>query len=286
MDKEIVMRQQRGLQSRLEHMPWIIDKIRYRRKPLSLANCYSSLGDDHVSIAVSSYFIEGDVKSFKQNLHVATLLKISAVHAQDYQRFMVGTEVFYALLSDNPVLIDTVSRMKPAYFTETRGNPLHYAFLVHMYQLAILGEYELLQSKVERLAKNGRKKDRKLPAQGKDFFSLLMQADKQGLEDLIAQRALVKGNDALTEDFMCFEGTIEAKICWLKGIKVQVDSDLLPMALMPHEPLNNYDDVYDFLAPGYVPPKVSWLERVRYRLRERAASKELTRRALEASQRV
>ncbi len=152
-----------------------------------------------------------------------------------------------------------------------------------MYQLAILGDYEQLQVKIERLAKNGRKKDRELPTLRKDFFSLLMDGDKQGLEELISRDALVKSKDVLTEDFMCFQGAIEAKICWMKGIQVQIVSPLLPMALMPLQPLDHYDDVYDFLAPGYVPPKVGWLERLRYQLKERAQFKESTKRALEAN---
>ncbi|MES2976006.1 MAG: Imm49 family immunity protein [Pseudomonadota bacterium] len=266
-----------------EDIAALSDKIRFRRNPIRLATCYSHLGIDHVSLAVHAFFVEGDIHRFKQNMHVASLLKIAAVETESYQRFTVGDEIFCALLSDNPVVIDSVARLEPRYFIEGRSNPLHSEFRVHMYQLAILGDYEQLQVKIERLAKNGRKKDRELPTLRKDFFSLLMDGDKQGLEELISRDALVKSKDVLTEDFMCFQGAIEAKICWMKGIQVQIVSPLLPMALMPLQPLDHYDDVYDFLAPGYVPPKVGWLERLRYQLKERAQFKESTKRALEAN---
>lgn len=266
-----------------EQMPILIESVRFRNTPESLNYCYTWLASGHKRLAVHDYLVEGNLQSFKQHLHVASKLEIAAISLKDCRLFTtVGSEIFYALLSDSPTVIDTSAKLAPPYFVEDCGNPLNAEFIVHMYQLAIQGDYEALQAKVERLAKNGRKKDRELPAQGRDFFSLLMRGDKQGLEDLIAQHAKVKSQDVLTEDFMCFEGTIEAKICWLKGIQVQIDSPMLPMDLMPIKSLAHYNDVYDFLAPNYVPPKVSLLERLRYWYLERARGKAITKAALEA----
>lgn len=246
----------------LERMPKLIEKIRYRIKPIDVRACYSSLSHDHLRLAFADYFVDANIRSFKQHLHVASKLELVAIQLDSYQRFTMGQEILYALLSDNPALIDTLSKLEPPYYMEGRSNPLHSEFRTHMYQLAIQGEYEVLQAKVERLAKNGRKKERELPAQGKDFFSLLMHGDKQGLEDLIGQHARVKAQNPLFEDFMCFQGTLEAKLCWFKGIPVQIDSPLLPMGLMQVEPLAHYDDVYDFLQPGWEPPAQGLIAKV------------------------
>ena len=262
MDIEIIQRKHRGLQATLEHLPIVIDKIRYRRKPIDLQACYSSLGGDHLTLGVYDYFIDGKLDSFKQHLHVACKLELSAIALDSYQRFSTGSEIFYALFTDNAELIDTMARLEPKYFMSARDNPLYPQFTVHMWQLVILGDHEVLQAKVEKLAKNGRKADRKLTAEGKDFFSLLMRGEKQGLEDLIYQHALIKSADPLTEDFMSFLGCLEAKLCWLKGIPVQIDSPLVPMELMPVKPLEHYDDVYDFLQPGYEPPPQGILDKV------------------------
>ena len=237
-----------------QYMPDLIDKIRFRRKPLSLSNCYESLSGNHVAIGIYDFFVNANKYSLQQHLFTAIQLKLAAIALEDYQKFEVGSEILYALLSDNLLLIDKVARLETPHYVSARSNPLHAQFKVHMLQLAILGDYEALQLKVAHLAKNGRKKDRELPDQGKDFFSLLIQGDKQGLQELITQHAKIKSQDVVTEDFMCFLGTIEAKICWLKGIQVQIGSPLLPMGLMPLEPLDRYDDVYDFLQPGWTPP--------------------------------
>lgn len=253
----------RGFSERaLRSMPELIDKIRYRRKSIDLQACYGLLSDKHVALAVCDYFIEGNLQGFKQHLYVASKLNLAAIALDSYQRFSVGSEVFYALFTDNIELIDTMARLEPKYFMSARDNPLNPQFKVHMWQLSILGDHETLQTKIEKLAKNGLKADRKLAAAGKDFFSLLIRGDKQGLEDLIHQHALVKSADPLTEDFMSFLGCLEAKLCWLKGIPVQIDSPLVPMALMPVQPLEHYDDVYDFLQPGWVPPPQGILDKV------------------------
>lgn len=273
MDIAIIERERRVLEYRLEHMPHVIDKIRFRRKPLVLENCYSHLASDHVGQGIYDYFVKGNLQSLKQNLHVACKLELASIALKDYQRFTVGSEIFFALLSDSPTVIDTIAKLEPPYFVGSRANPLNFTFIVHMYQLAIQGDYEALQTKVDRLSKNGRKKERLLATKGQDFFSLLMRGDKQGLEDFIEQQAEVKSEMTSIQDFMCYQGTLQAKLCWFKGIQVQIDSPLLPMGLMPIEPLAHYDEVYDFLAPAYVPPKVGLIDRVRYWHQERVRHK-------------
>lgn len=260
-------------------MPSVIERIRYRTKPINLPNSYSSLARDHLDIGFYDYFIEGKLQSFKQHLHVASKLNLAAIALDSYQRFEVGAEIFYALLSDNQDMVKTMARLEPSHFVSARDNPLHSQFRVHMWQLVIQGDYEALEAKVERLAKNGRKADRALSSQRRDFFSLLMRGDRQGLEDLIHQHAQVKSADALTEDFICYEGTMEAKLCWLKGIPVQIDSPLLPMELMPVRPLEHYDDIYDFLQPGWAPPCQSVVEKAVRWYKERARYRQLLKSA-------
>lgn len=256
-------------------MPALIEKIRYRTKPLNLQACYDLLSGDHLAVALRDYFVHGDVLSLKQHLHVACKLNLAAIALDSYQRLETGTEIFYALLSDNPDMVNAMAQLEPPHFVSARANPLHLQFRVHMWQLVIQGDYEALEAKVERLAKNGRKADRALASENKDFFSLLMRGDRQGLEDLIRQHARIKSDDPLIEDFMCYQGTLEAKLCWLRGIPVQVDSPLLPMELMPIRPLVHYDDVYDFLQPGWQPPHQSIFGKVRRWYGERARYRKL-----------
>ena len=93
-------------------------------------------------------------------------------------------------------------------------------------------------------------------AAGRDFYTLLLNRDKAALEDLIQNKdSKVISSDVLFEDFMSSMGVWETKLCWRRGLEVQIDSPLVPMELMPVRPLEHYDDVYDFLKPGWVPPR-------------------------------
>ena len=134
-----------------------------------------------------------------------------------------------------------------------------------MWQLAILGDYETLQTKISKLATNGRKEDREPAITGQNFFSLLIRGDKLGLENLIQQHALIKKEGYVIDDCMSYFGFLETKLCWFKGIPIEIASPLVPMGLMPVKPLDHYDDIYDFLQPDWVPLRENWFARIKLR---------------------
>ena len=101
------------------YTPELIDKIRFRRKPLSLNNCYEGLSGNHVAIGIYDFFINGNKHSLKQHLFTAIQLQLAAIALEDYQRFG-GSEIFYALLSDNHHLIDQIAYLKPFRYTQVR----------------------------------------------------------------------------------------------------------------------------------------------------------------------
>jgi hypothetical protein len=238
--------------SRLE-MPNLIKKIRYRIKPIDLRACYGQLSRDHLKIGVYDYFVEGNTQSFKQNLYISSNLKLAAISIDSYQQF-TAMELYYALFSDHPELIATMASMETQELISGRNNPLYPGFILHMWQLAILGDYKTLQAKVQNLVQHGRKKDHK----NIDFFTLLIKGDKVALESLIHEEANIKSADPLIENFMSFFACMESKICWFKGIEVQINHPLVPMELMPIKLLEHYDDIYDFLLPDWQPEQKSF----------------------------
>ncbi|WP_133649781.1 hypothetical protein [Paraburkholderia flava] len=72
----------------------------------------------------------------------------------------------------------------------------------------------------------------------------------------------MKSQDSIDDEFMSYTGTLEAKLSWYRGIQVEIDHPLVPMELMPVQFLDHYDDVYDFLKPGWVPPPQGLVGRV------------------------
>jgi Immunity protein 49 len=239
----------------LQQMPALIEKIRYRIKPIDVRACYGSLSQDHLKVGIYDYFIKEDIKSFKQHLYISSKLKLAAVAIDSYQQFS-SRELFFALLSDNLEVISTMAKLLTEEFKVDINKPSSQYFYAHMLQLAILGEYDKLQSKIAQMAERGRKiDDRASYQEGKDFFSLLIKSNKSELEALINKKANLKSDDPLIVNFMSYLACMQAKTCWFRGIEVQINHPLVPMELMPIKPLEHYEDIYDFLMPDWQPPK-------------------------------
>ncbi|MDY0745363.1 hypothetical protein SNE35_12650 [Paucibacter sp. R3-3] len=244
-------------------VPGLIELIRFKRRTANLSFCHLRLAGVHEIYAMKAKYVQGDDQQFRQHMHVACKLKIESIRLDKMDiPFQTSVEMWLALLSDSPDVIDTVSRLEPAHFAHLRDGVRNPQFGTHMWQLAIRGDYEALEAKVQRVAKSGGKQQRLLSAEGRDFFTLLMRADKAGLEERITKDARLRNDDPTTQDFFTYLATLEAKLCWYRGIEVQIDSDRVPMDLMPVRPLARYDDLYDFLKPGWVPPRQGWLGKI------------------------
>lgn len=263
MDGEAIKRKTHRIDAAFEHMATVSDKIRRRVKPINLKNCYSGLSIDHVVVGFFDYFSRGDMASMKNNLYVSCALKLASLSISD-DRFELQTPdyLLYSMLSDSQAMAREFSAASPQGFVSAREDPLNSQFYVHMFQLAMARDDVSLADKIRRMAKNGRKPMRTQCERGEDFFSTLIRGDKEGLEKIILVDAARKLEHVYTEDYFSFLAVLEAKLCWIRGIPVEIDHPLVPMELMPVKPLDHYDDVYDFLRPGWVPPPQGLIGRV------------------------
>lgn len=258
MSAEAVERKTRGANAAMENIPGTVERLHVPKKRTNISGCLQLLSTDHLVLGLFDYFVKNDISAIKNHLFVACRLKLAAMAMDDYQRFETGGELLFALLSDSPEVIKDMAAFEGQHFRSARNNPLYPQFRGHMWQLAIRGEFAELEKKIEHLAKNGRKQDRQAAARKEDFFSLLIDGDKQRLTDLITAHAGQKRNEPITEDYLSFFATLEAKICWYHGIEVDIQNEGVPMVLMPVRPLENYEQPYDFLEPGWQPPVTGW----------------------------
>lgn len=228
----------------------------YRRDHVKLGAILRSLAGLAQTRGLHAYFMGKSIVGLKQNFYVASKLTQESIGRAGGADFEIAVDLLFALLSDHAELINEFACLETPELLKERDNPLNSRFHVHMWQLAIRGDYDALHSKIEKVAKHGRKPERAESAAGRDFFSLLIKEDQPALEHLIQNRlARIQGRGAFFEDFMAYPAMIETKLCWVKGICVQIDNPRVPMELMPVKPLDGYDDVYEFLKPGWVPPR-------------------------------
>ena len=201
---------------------------------------------------LKSFFIDNDSKGLKQNFYVVCkLLMASQKEAEPGGDAFAGYESFlYGLLSDSPEIYDWLTHAD----LKTKDDVKTPHFRWHQFQLVLRRDDEALRETIALVAKKGRKHDKALAQAGQDFFSLLLKNDKEGLQALIEDQAKIKSVNELEGQFLAGFAVVHAKLCWYRGIEVQIQNPLVPMQLMPIEPLDTYDVEYDFLRPGWTPP--------------------------------
>lgn len=201
---------------------------------------------------LQSYFIDNDLRGLKQNFYVACELLIASQKEAE-----PGGDVFaayhpflYGLLSDSPEIYDWLAHTELSKKDYVKGPH----FLFHQFQLVLRHDDAALRETIAIVAKKGGNRDKALAAAGQDFFSLLLKRDKEGLQALIEGYAKIKSAQELEGQFLAGFAVIHAKLCWIRGIEVDINNPLVPMPLLPVQPLDAYDVEYDFLRPDWVPP--------------------------------
>jgi hypothetical protein len=201
---------------------------------------------------LKSYFIDHDMHALKQHFYVACrLLMASQKEIEPGGDAFAAYEPFlYGLLSDSPEIFDWLTHADLKNKDSVKGPH----FLFHQFQLVLRRDDDALRETITVVAKKGGKHDKALAQAGQDFFSLLLKQDKEGLQAMIENQSKIKSAQELEGQFLAGFAVVHAKLCWYRGIEVQIQNPLVPMELMPIQPLDAYDVEYDFLRPGWTPP--------------------------------
>lgn len=198
---------------------------------------------------LESYFVADDASSMRRHFYVVGRL-LQRSHVEGWDAFATYAPFLYDLLSDSPEIYDWLAHAELKDKDYVKGPH----FLFHQFQLVLRRDDKALRETIAIVAKKGSNRDKSLAQAGQDFFSLLLKQDKEGLQTLIENQAKIKSAEELEGQFLAGFAVTHAKLCWYRGIEVQIQNPLVPMPLMPIEPLDAYDVEYDFLRPGWTPP--------------------------------
>jgi len=246
--------------------------IEQHYKTLNLLAVFSSMAMSHEDLGLLAYFAHKDISAFKQHWSLASKLWLHAArHLPEKDYYMSGGETHLTLeanflcplVSDNRQIIEEIAEHETPVLLMYRDNPNASEFAFHLAQLVIRNDYETAQAKIEFGAKKARGKAKQAYDTSSDFYSLLMKGDKAALEASIMDMTKRKKRAAFTiSEFIDPWVTFRTKLCWYKGIPVEIEHPMVPMAWMPIEPLPHYDDIYDFLSPDWTPPDQGILARL------------------------
>jgi hypothetical protein len=243
---------------------------KYAKEVPNFDYLFSFMASAHENLGLLAYFVRHETVVFKQHWHLASRLRCHAArHVPDSDSYTTGgwmsmdSEFLYALASDSQAAIDEAANLETYRLLKHRDNPKALEFAFHLAQLILRGDYEAAQAKIEIGAKKAGGKVKQAYASGTDFYSLLMKGDKAALEASIMESTRFKKSGMpYICDFLYPGATFKTKLCWYKGIPVEIDHPMVPMAWMPVEPQPHYDDIYDFFAPDWTPPDQGLFARI------------------------
>ena len=85
------------------------------------------------------------------------------------------------------------------------------------------------------------------------FYEALAEKNQNKIESILSEflspsmHKMRNRNFGLTNELISHPALGYAKLCWMKGINVTVNSHLVPKELLPIKPLNEYVNEYAFL---------------------------------------
>lgn len=241
-----------------------VNDILFRRNSIKIGFSYNFLSRYWLAKGVLAYSRDQNIDELKQSCYLACRLRLASRGHEGGEDFYSTEMLFTAMLSDNYATIRDVATA----FIPGGDNPKHaQSFMFRLFQLALNDELDALAHHVKMARKKWRR-GAKIEMEMLDFFDLFCRRDLEGLQTLVQTKHSHHDSiHPIIENVFGYPAVLETKLCWIKELPIKIDSPLVPMDLMPVKPLVAYDDVYEFLRPGWVPPRqgmfadaVRWLK--------------------------
>ena len=238
----------------------------------SRSGCTSQLGEHHYCKALYAWFQNQDLAEFRRQARLSAKLFAQAKYHGTYQdneldeRF-IGRHLAFLMSNDPALLTYTMQRDSVAY--ETYQGEFYNIYIGnHHYQsvtllLAMQGQFSLMKTRCDYFIDEVHKPDderQKLQMFLPDyrFFLALAAGDIAAMEHQLAQlvtpEALQTRNTleecfTYEEHLFAAEAFMYAKVAWMHGYQVQVDSPWLPMEWLDMTPLpdNGTEEEYSFV---------------------------------------
>ncbi|WP_273216388.1 Imm49 family immunity protein [Runella zeae] len=206
--------------------------------------------------ALHSHFINHDLAATKQSFYLCG--RLSEYRVTNFDNSLLNYAlnlVFYTFLSDNPHLIKrftswTYSKMDIMLDIGFHGLG---ALMSNTMQLLVKRDLEGVERNLEKLKKIVEKKSGAWAVLDYQFYKALAEQDKRQAEQLLAEFVSPKNHKARNKHFALVGELISvpaigyAKLAWLLGMEVEVNSPYIPREWLPIRPLAVYDEYYDFL---------------------------------------
>ena len=220
-------------------------------------NCVGLLSSHAFANGMHSWFAINDLQAIKNWFYVAACLD------RKYYQMEVNThspgpntyQLLKPLISGNQLIIDWFLNYDLCYDSKRIENCKTGDFWAYQAIVALRGDWKRLKDRCDHVIANppGASSQKKYLIDHQ-FYLALANHDVPAMENvlrfLVTPKALKsRRNDegGYTEDLISTPAVIYAKIAWLHGFEVVVNSPFIPPEWLPNEPLAQYDPIYSFL---------------------------------------
>lgn len=192
--------------------------------------------------AVYWFYAKKDVDSAKSNFFKAA--SVAKYMSEKYDRKVMDSginQISYAMLSDNPGLIEKYSTLR-----NSKNHELNIGFqLPNAVQNILLDRMEDLKTNIRNLERFVQVPRFKSCASFIDVFNGFLSSDEKKIEaglQLMLKTHKKRNTDPLISKFLSVDTAGLCKLAWLKGFEIDLKDDLVPTGLMPIRPLKHYEE--------------------------------------------
>jgi len=216
------------------------------------------LSDHAYGSALLSWFVRRDLAAMRQWLYTtARLDQMYYQRIEDRGRALnKAWRLLYPLVSNHPGMTQWFAGCDEIYDLKRVEYVRTWDYLGYQAPLALRGDWNRLarrsQAAIDYLRAT-KSKVRYLADQ--EFFLALARQDRPSMEvalERLTQPKLIRSriNDehGFAENLISTPAVVYAKIAWLHGHEVKVDSPLVPAEWLLMKPLPHYEEAYAFLA--------------------------------------
>jgi hypothetical protein len=206
--------------------------------------------------AVEAWFSKRDLSSMRQWCYVGGKLQGLAYECTTDTSGPAGRtlSLLMPLLSNNMPLINWYAHYDAIYDLKRVEDHRTHDFFAYQAIVALRGEWSRLADRCERVLANppGASREKKYFGDHKFYLALArrdMSAMEEALATIVTPRAIkARSNDesGFTDDLISTWAVVYAKIAWLHGLRVRVDSPFIPSEWLSTSPLSNYENHYPF----------------------------------------
>lgn len=214
--------------------------------------CAIGLARHYLGKAMLAWFEERQLEHFKQYMYAVAKLERIAFQAEPGRR--VADPVYLgALLCDNSALLNWFT----TYVVTTdadRSGPKSHEFRWAQMMHSLRGNWPVVEQRANQVLDLAPPLQKKFMADHR-FYLSLARGDIAGMETALAEltsekMARVRNDElpfGLTHFFVGTHAVMYAKLAWIHGFQVHVDTPYIPPEWLPAVPLAEYKDPHDFM---------------------------------------